>query len=83
MVWVNPLGHRKGFPRKNDVIRIYNLENGEKAVYATTPTLGDRPPAFNVLRFEKDGWQYIFSIDKRVEDKVTADVLVEIANSIR
>ena len=83
MVWVNPSEYRKGFPRKSDVIRIYELENGEKAVYGTTPTLGDRPPAFNVLRFEKDGWQYILSIDKRVEGKVTADVLVKIANSIR
>ncbi|OME76158.1 hypothetical protein BK120_29730 [Paenibacillus sp. FSL A5-0031] len=83
MIWVNPSGHRKGFPRKSNVIRIYELENGEKAVYGTTPTLGDRPPAFDVLRFEKNGLQYILSVDKRVEDKVTAYVLVDIANSIK
>ncbi|WP_054026492.1 hypothetical protein [Bacillus sp. FJAT-28004] len=60
--------------------KIYFEYGGYKSV---EDALGDRPPAFNVLSFEKDGWQYILSIDKRVEGKVTVDVLVEIANSIR
>ncbi|MGM0885100.1 MAG: hypothetical protein ACQEXQ_29165 [Bacillota bacterium] len=84
MIRVNPAQHKlHKFPSKRDTIRTYKLLNGEVAVYGTTPTIRDRPPLFNVLIFEMDGWQYILSIDKRVEDKVTADVLLEIANSIR
>lgn len=37
---------------------------------------------FNVLVFERDGWQYMLSIDKRVSDKVTPETLLDIANSI-
>lgn len=37
---------------------------------------------FNVLVFDKDNWQYMLSIDKRASDKVTAENLVQIANSI-
>lgn len=84
MIRVNPVQHKlQKFPSKRNTIRTYKLLNGELAVYGTTHTIRDRPPLFNVLCFEMVGWQYILSIDKRVEDKVTADVLVEIANSIR
>ncbi|MFJ7972320.1 hypothetical protein [Psychrobacillus sp. NPDC096389] len=37
---------------------------------------------FNVLVFEKDEWQYMLSINKKVSDKVTPEHLVDIANSI-
>ncbi|MDV7767802.1 hypothetical protein N9I19_25335 [Peribacillus sp. CSMR9] len=37
----------------------------------------------NVLVFEKENWQYILSIDKRVSEQVPLEVLVDIANSFR
>ncbi len=37
---------------------------------------------FCALVSERDNWKYILGIDKRVSDKVTPEVLVEIANSI-
>lgn len=37
---------------------------------------------FNVLAFEREDWQYMLWIDKRVSNKVTPEVLVDIANSI-
>ncbi|MBY0220893.1 carbon monoxide dehydrogenase [Sporosarcina aquimarina] len=52
----------------------YTLKNGKKAFYI-------EHPLFNFLIFEHDHWQYVLGIDKRVS-KVTADTLVEIANSI-
>lgn len=52
----------------------YTLKNGQKALYI-------EHPLFNFLIFEHDHWQYVLTIDKRVS-KITADTLVEIANSI-
>lgn len=60
-------------PRPNQ--KVYTLQDGKKALY-----LEER--IFNALFFDKGNWQYIISIDKRVSDKVTPEVLVEIANSI-
>ena len=37
---------------------------------------------FNLLVFERGDWQYMFSIDKDVSNKVTPEILVQIANSI-
>lgn len=36
----------------------------------------------NLLVFEKDNLQYRFSIDKRMSEKITPEILVQIANSI-
>ncbi|KAB7704903.1 hypothetical protein F9802_15165 [Bacillus aerolatus] len=57
------------------VLRNYTLKNKNKALYMNISGL-------NVLAFETDNWQYMLGIDKRVSDKVTPEVLVEIANSI-
>jgi hypothetical protein len=35
----------------------------------------------NALVFDKGGWLYWLWVDKRIEDKVTADVLVGIVSS--
>lgn len=53
----------------------YKLKNGNDALYMETEFV------FNMLVFEMDNWQYVLSIDKRV-DKVTPETLVQIANSI-
>jgi hypothetical protein len=67
----------KGFPGIRETIQTYILQDGTKAIYGTTPING----LFNVLVFDKDGLQYILSSDRRLEI-VTAEVLVQIANSI-
>jgi len=56
-------------------IKTYKLEDGNKATYVVTRTS-------NLLIFEKDNWQYMLGIDKRISDKATPQTLVEIANSI-
>ncbi len=64
--------------REEQIDQKIKLEDGNQSIYTTTIFLG-----FNLLVFEKDGWQYILSIDKRRSDKVTQEVLVNIANSIK
>jgi hypothetical protein len=79
MIRVNPLKHKlKGVPFKNNVIHIYKLKDGSEAVYGTTPMT----KSFNILLFEKESWQYVLSVDHRIGDIVTAEVLIEIADSI-
>lgn len=57
------------------VIKTFELEKGIVATYMTIS-------GFHVLVFEKDDWQYMLNIDKRVSDKVTPKTLLAIANSI-
>ncbi|WP_260983558.1 hypothetical protein [Cytobacillus oceanisediminis] len=53
----------------------FKLHNGSNAKYTNVAN-------FNLLVFERDDWQYILSVDKKASGQVTAEVLVEIANSI-
>ncbi|MDV2682755.1 hypothetical protein RYX56_00050 [Alkalihalophilus lindianensis] len=57
-------------------LKTYKLKNGEEA------TLINIADSFVALVFERDNWQYMLSIDKRITDKVTPKILVDIANSI-
>lgn len=57
------------------LIKTLKLENGKNANLI-------RISGFNVLVFERDKWQYMLSVDKRISDKVTPESLVQIANSI-
>lgn len=61
--------------RDKYVLDVYEMKNDIQATYMTIS-------GFNVLVFERDNWQYMLSVDKRVSDTVTPEVLVEIANSI-
>lgn len=64
---------------KNSYIeKKYKLKNQTEALYSKNALQG-----FNLLVFEKGGWQYLLSVDKRIDDKVTARFLVSIANSIK
>lgn len=56
-------------------VKTYELKNGVVATYMTIS-------GFNVLVFERDDWQYMLNIDKRVSNEVTPETLVDIANSI-
>ena len=69
-------------PSKNKVVfknkdtqQVYTLQNGQKAIYTNEQVM-------NFLVFEKDNWQYMLGIDKKVSNIVTPEVLVDIANSI-
>jgi hypothetical protein len=68
----------KDIPRPRDRITTYKLSSGNEAVYGTTP--GSH--SFNLLVFQTAGWTYILSVDKRIEELITAEHLVQIANSI-
>lgn len=61
--------------RDKPVLGVYKLENKNEATYLNIS-------GFNVLVFERDYWQYMLSVDKRVSKQVTPEILVEIANSI-
>jgi hypothetical protein len=61
--------------RDKYVLGVYMLKNKNEAKYMTIS-------GFNVLVFERDNWQYMLSVDKRVSEQVTPEILVEIANSI-
>lgn len=72
---VRPIKHK--IPFKKYISDVFKLKNGSDAAYIDNPRFG-----FNMLVFERDDWQYVFSIDQDVSDKVTSDVLIDIANSI-
>ncbi len=57
------------------VLDTYELKNGHVAIYMAISGI-------NALVFKRDGWQYMLSIDKRISNVVTPEVLVDIANSI-
>ncbi len=61
--------------KKENIVNDFELKNGTSAIYMEIS-------GFNVLSFEREGWQYMLWIDKRVSNKVTPEVLVDIANSI-
>jgi hypothetical protein len=54
---------------------VYILQNGQKAIYMVYLL-------FNFFVFEKNNWQYMLGIDNRLSNKMTPEMLVEIANSI-
>jgi len=78
MLWIRPSRYRLDIPHQREVIKIYELKDKSKAIYGTTSRGG-----FYLLSFEKGGWQYILSVDHRITDKITAENLVEIAESVR
>ena len=72
---IKPVKYKLEF-REEQIDQIIKLNNKSTAIYSTKNPL-------DLLAFEKNGWQYILLIDKRISDKVTKEGLVEIANSIK
>ena len=72
---VRPIQHKITFEKYKS--KIFKLKNGTNATY-----IDDLKVGFNLLVFERDNWQYMFSVDADVSDKVTPEILVQIANSI-
>ncbi|AFH62303.1 DUF4367 domain-containing protein [Paenibacillus caseinilyticus] len=80
---VNPLETKfTKFPFDQDVIKVYTLKDGSKAIYGTTRKRRNEKASFNLLVFEKGNLQYTLSIDADIEGVVTADSLVQIAESV-
>lgn len=73
---IRPLQHKIDFSDK-PITKTFKLNNGITALYADNLIRG-----FNLLIFERDDWQYMFSINKKIADEVTPEILVQIANSI-
>ncbi|WP_203363317.1 carbon monoxide dehydrogenase [Bacillus sp. REN10] len=71
---IRPLKNKLIFKGKGNQ-RKYKLEDDTNAIYFDDSL-------FNCLVFEKNNWQYIIGIDKRVSDKVTEKDLIKIANSV-
>lgn len=77
MIFVQPAKY--GLPiRKEHIDRTLKLKDGSNAIYSTKFARG-----INLLAFEKDGFQYVLSVNKRISDKVTSEILMEITNSIK
>ncbi|RSK28508.1 hypothetical protein EJF36_17440 [Bacillus sp. HMF5848] len=76
MIWVKPAKHGLSII-EDHIDQTFTLKDGSKAIYSTKKAKG-----FNLLIFEKDGWQYILNINKDVSDQNTPENLVEIANSV-
>jgi len=64
-------------PAEKYVSKVFKLKNGHDASFIDNPNFG-----FKMLFFERDNWQYMFSIDSDVSDVITPEILVQIANSI-
>ncbi|MBT2605566.1 hypothetical protein J7E55_21520 [Bacillus sp. ISL-53] len=75
IIRVRPSEHRITF-KQEQIDKKYKISNGTYALYVT-----NRAPVHNFLVFERDGWQYMLSIDKRISDKIPPKVLIEIADS--
>jgi hypothetical protein len=76
-IFVQPVKYGIDF-RDNLFDQKIKLNDGNEALYSTKAVR-----SFNLLVFEKNGFQYVLSVDKRISNKVTPEILVEIANSIR
>lgn len=76
MIRIKPIEYALEF-KEEHINQKLQLSSGKDALFISTELLG-----FNFLVFEKDGWQYTLSVDNRISDKVTPEVLVDIANSI-
>ncbi|MFJ7824832.1 hypothetical protein [Psychrobacillus sp. NPDC096623] len=58
-----------------EVIKEFRLKDGSTAYLLSIR-------GANLLVFEKDNLQYRFSMDKRMSENITPEILVQIANSI-
>ncbi|WP_343206510.1 hypothetical protein [Bacillus sp. B15-48] len=76
MIMIRPVKYGLKFTKEH-IDQNLKLKDGSQAVYSTNMAEG-----FNLFIFDKNGWQYILSINKHVSDRVTPEILVEIANSV-
>ncbi|WP_127529952.1 hypothetical protein [Paenibacillus kobensis] len=78
---IRPTEQKIDFGKSNRRKIKYKMNDGSEAIYFTTRT-PNTMGGFNTIVFEKNGWQYRLSVDSRMGNQVTADVLVGIAESV-
>ncbi|MEK4092620.1 hypothetical protein [Viridibacillus sp. FSL H8-0110] len=66
---------------EKELIKEFRLKGGNTAYFLSIRG-PDSIRGSNLLVFEKDNLQYRFSIDKKISEKITPEILVQIANSI-
>ena len=79
---VRPVEQKGNFKRTSRKVTTYLLKDGSEALFISTKESNARN-GFNLLVFEKKGWQYRLSVDQRIENRVPVKMLVEIANSVK
>jgi len=76
MIDIRPIAQKiDRFFHSRAIIGTYRLGDGTLAQYGANGF-------FRTIVFEKDGWQYRLSVDRRIGDLVSAEKLVDIANSV-
>ncbi|WP_433957878.1 hypothetical protein [Cytobacillus horneckiae] len=75
---VRPIKHKIPFKGVRDryIKQIFVLNNGREALLIANPSS-------EVLVFEYNNLQYMLSVNKTVSKKITPDILIQIANTIK
>jgi hypothetical protein len=73
-ITVRPVKHKIEFNREK-IIKVIELNNGKEAMFIDLE-------GFNVLVFERNNWQYMLSLNKKVSNVMLPGTLVKLANSI-
>ncbi|MDQ0159714.1 hypothetical protein [Alkalibacillus salilacus] len=74
-IFVRPVEHKIPIKDKR-IVKVFKLKYGNEAKFINVSE------SFVALVFERDDWQYMLNISKRISEKVSPEMLVEIANSI-
>ncbi|MGX9134548.1 hypothetical protein ACWV26_09240 [Rummeliibacillus sp. JY-2-4R] len=75
-ITINPSEYKLPFEQKN-INQKVKLKDGSEAIFSKTFT------NFSSLAFEKNGWQYILSVDQASDKEITIENLIGIANSVK
>ncbi|WP_102691889.1 hypothetical protein [Rummeliibacillus pycnus] len=73
---IRPVAYKVIFEEK-DIDQKVKLNDGSEAIFSKTFT------DYNTLAFEKNGLQYILSVDQKSDKKISMKNLIAIANSVR
>lgn len=74
-ILIKPVKYKLPFEEKHIKQKI-KLNNGDEAIYSKSFT------GFDTIAFEKNGFQYLLSIDEDCGKKISIEALIDIANSI-
>ncbi len=75
-ITINPIEYKLPFEQKH-INQKVKLSDGSEAIFSKSFT------NFNTLAFEKNGWQYILSVDSASDKEITMENLIGIANSVK
>ena len=75
-ILIKPVKYQLPFEEKHIKQKI-KLNNGDEAIYSKRFT------GFDTIAFEKNGFQYLLSMDEDCGKKMSVEALLDIANSIK